>query len=87
VKVSIVDSGIDTAHYDLRDNLWINPGEDLNHNGIIELIEWNGVDNDGNGYPDDFYGWNFYFGNNNVQDLPESQAAAMARIAAAIFRR
>jgi hypothetical protein len=73
VKVCIVDSGIDTAHVDLRNNLWINPGEDLNHNGIIEMIEWNGIDNDANGYTDDFYGWNFYNNNNNVQDLPVSQ--------------
>jgi subtilisin family serine protease len=73
VKVGIVDSGIDTTHSDLKNNLWVNPGEDLNHNGIIELIEWNGMDDDGNGYPDDFYGWNFYGSNNDVQDLPTSQ--------------
>ena len=70
VIVGIVDSGIDTQHVDLRDNLWINPGEDLNHNGIIEPSEWDNIDNERNGYIDDFYGWNVWQGNNNVQDPP-----------------
>ncbi len=68
VIVGIVDSGTDTTHQDLRDNLWINPGEDLNQNGIIEPSEWNAVDDDGNGVVDDFWGWNVWQWNNNVQD-------------------
>ncbi|RJP78136.1 MAG: hypothetical protein C4524_07120, partial [Candidatus Zixiibacteriota bacterium] len=69
VIVGIVDSGVDTTHADLRDNLWINPGEDLNQNGIIEPFERNNIDDDGNGLADDFYGWNFWQNNNNVQDM------------------
>jgi subtilisin family serine protease len=65
VIIGIVDSGTDTAHEDLRDNLWVNPGEDLNHNGVIELTERNGIDNDQNGKIDDFWGWNFMDGGNN----------------------
>ncbi len=72
VIVGIVDSGTDTAHVDLRSNLWINPGEDLNHNGIVDPSERNGIDDDGNGFIDDFYGWNVWQGNNNVQDPPLS---------------
>lgn len=49
VVVSVVDGGIDTAHEDLVDNLWRNPGE----------IPSDGIDNDGNGYVDDVYGYNF----------------------------
>lgn len=49
VVVAILDSGIDTAHVDIAANLWTNPGE----------IPNDGIDNDGNGYVDDYHGWNF----------------------------
>src|SRR5262249_29737739 len=34
ITVAVVDSGIDTSHPDLAANLWVNPGEDLDGNGI-----------------------------------------------------
>lgn len=68
VIVGIVDSGTDTTHPDLRENLWVNPGEDLNGDGIIDFMEWNGIDDDGNGFIDDFWGWNVWQNNNNIQD-------------------
>lgn len=68
VIFGLVDSGVDTAHEDLRDNIWVNPGEDLNGNGVIDPGEWNNVDDDQNGFIDDFWGWNVWQGNNNVQD-------------------
>jgi len=49
VVVAILDSGIDTSHVDIAANLWTNPGE----------IPNDGIDNDGNGYVDDYHGWNF----------------------------
>lgn len=49
IIVSIVDGGIELNHPDLKDNLWINTGE----------IPGNGIDDDGNGYIDDVYGYNF----------------------------
>lgn len=49
VIVAVIDSGIDTAHEDLRSMLWRNPGE----------VPGNGLDDDHNGYVDDIYGWNF----------------------------
>jgi hypothetical protein len=49
-------------------HIWINPGEDLNSNGHIDGDEANGIDDDGNDYIDDFYGWNFEEDNNNVLD-------------------
>ena len=52
VVVAVIDGGVDTAHVDLRDNLWRNPGE----------TPGNGVDDDGNGYVDDVFGWNFIGG-------------------------
>ena len=48
IIVAIVDDGIDTLHEDLKQNIYINTGE----------IKWNGIDDDGNGYIDDYYGWN-----------------------------
>lgn len=52
VIVAVIDSGLDTAHEDIRDRLWHNPGE----------IPYNNIDDDGNGYIDDIYGWNFIGG-------------------------
>ena len=54
VIVAIIDSGIDTLHEDLRPKLWHNPKE----------IPYNNIDDDGNGYIDDIYGWNFIGGSN-----------------------
>lgn len=72
VTISIVDSGMDMDHPDLSGNLWVNPGEDLNGNGVIDLIEWNAVDDDGNGFIDDFYGWDLMDNDNNPDDDPQS---------------
>ncbi len=49
IIVGVIDSGIDYTHEDLRANMWTNPGE----------TPGDGVDNDGNGYVDDFYGYDF----------------------------
>lgn len=56
VTVAIIDTGIDIHHQELKNSLWTNPGE----------VDGDGIDNDGNGYVDDIYGWNFYSGNNQV---------------------
>ena len=57
VVIAIIDSGIDYRHDDLAPKAWINPGE----------IPENGLDDDGNGYVDDVYGWDF-------TDAPNLQA-------------
>ena len=57
VVVAIVDGGFDTTHPDLKDNLWINEAE---------LNGQPGVDDDGDGYVDDIYGYNFVI---NSSDL------------------
>lgn len=58
IIVAVLDSGIDTLHEDLKDILWKNSKE----------ISNNGIDDDGNGYVDDVYGWNF-LGNANGKNL------------------
>lgn len=52
VIVAVLDSGVDTAHEDLKKVLWRNPKE----------IPGNGIDDDQNGYVDDVFGWNFLGG-------------------------
>ena len=52
VIVAVIDGGVDTAHADLRANLWLNPDE----------TPGNRTDDDRNGYVDDVRGWNFIGG-------------------------
>lgn len=48
IVIALVDDGIDMQHRDLFNQLWVNRSE----------IENNGIDDDNNGYIDDFRGWN-----------------------------
>ena len=57
--VAVVDTGLDWEHPDIRDNLWVNPGEDLNQDGRFDLSDENGLDDDGNGFIDDLIGFDF----------------------------
>ena len=50
IVVAILDDGIDTDHEDLAPNLWINHDE----------IPGNNIDDDNNGYIDDYHGWNTF---------------------------
>lgn len=50
VIIAIIDTGISHSHADLASKLWTNDDE----------IAGNGIDDDGNGYVDDRWGWNFY---------------------------
>ncbi len=59
VVIGNLDTGTDYNHPDLADHIWVNPGEDLNGNGIVDPSDWNGVDDDQNGYVDDLRGWAF----------------------------
>lgn len=59
VVVAVVDTGVDLAHPDIAPNLWVNPGEDLDGDGVAEPEDRNGVDDDDNGFVDDLQGWDF----------------------------
>ncbi len=59
ILVATLDSGCDIYHPDLARNQWVNPGEDLNHNGIWDQTDNNNIDDDGNGFLDDLTGWDF----------------------------
>jgi subtilisin family serine protease len=58
IIVAILDSGIMDEHPDLRKRIWINEGE----------IPNNDVDDDRNGYVDDYKGFNFAYKNNRPLD-------------------
>jgi hypothetical protein len=76
--------GFDMGHPDLTPNFWVNPGEDLNSNGVIDVAEMNGIDNDGNGLTDDFYGWDFWSNDNNpIAEAGEDHGTAVAGVVAA----
>jgi len=70
VVVAVIDSGIDTAHVDLKPILWRNPRE----------IPGNGIDDDQNGYVDDIHGWSFLGGkdgrNVDVETLESTRVVA-----------
>lgn len=80
IKIGVIDTGIDWNHPDLTDNIWQNMGEDIDNDG--QVIQWdnatsswifdpddeNGIDDDNNGYVDDFIGWDFVNDDNNPFD-------------------
>ncbi len=59
VLVGVVDTGIDYLHPDIQPALYINPGEDIDHDGQVTAADFNGLDDDGNGFVDDIRGWDF----------------------------
>jgi subtilisin family serine protease len=58
IIVAILDSGIKDDHPDLRSRMWTNTGE----------IPDNGIDDDDNGYIDDYKGWDFAYDDNIPTD-------------------
>ena len=49
IVVAVLDTGVDIDHPDLTGSLWVNTDE----------INGNGIDDDNNGFIDDYYGWDF----------------------------
>lgn len=67
VTVAVVDTGVDYTHPDLKENMWENPGETgLDAQGKSRTS--NGLDDDNNGYVDDWRGWDFASNDNDPMD-------------------
>jgi subtilisin family serine protease len=63
VKIAIFDTGVLWYHPDLRNQIWVNPGEDLDGDGVVmDADDMNGIDDDLNGFIDDVIGWDFVAG-------------------------
>ena len=58
IVVCVIDNGQDLSHEDFGDNLWINHAE----------IPNNGIDDDNNGYLDDYRGWHTGKDNDEIDD-------------------
>jgi len=58
IIIADIDTGVDYGHEDLAANIWVNENE----------IPNNGVDDDLNGYIDDYYGWDFFNNDNDPMD-------------------
>lgn len=56
IVVAVLDNGCQISHPDLNDNIWYNQGEIPNNN----------IDDDNNGYVDDYKGWSTNFNDDNV---------------------
>lgn len=60
VRIAVVDAGTDIDHPDLVANSYINTADPIN-----------GIDDDGNGFVDDYYGWDFL----DDDGIPDSEGA------------
>ncbi len=58
VVIANIDTGVKYDHEDLAANMWTNPGE----------VNNNGLDDDNNGFVDDYYGYDFFFNDPNPLD-------------------
>jgi subtilisin family serine protease len=85
IVIAIIDNGIEWSHPDLAANIWTNPGETgLDNQGADKRS--NGIDDDGNGFIDDWHGWDFGGLDNdpNVVSTGTAHGTACAGIAAAV---
>ena len=67
VVIALADTGVDYNHPDLGENIWTNPGE-TGTDALGRDKRFNGIDDDNDGYNDDWNGWNFYFNTSDVMD-------------------
>jgi hypothetical protein len=82
--VGIVDTGVNWYHPDLAENIWVNPVEDINDNGIFDPDDLNGFDDDGNGFVDDVIGWDFDDDDNDPSEGGSSHGTGVAGCASEV---
>ncbi len=87
VVVAVLDSGTEYLHEDLGTgvdsygNIWINAGEDAWLNPY-DPSTGNGIDDDNNGYIDDWKGYNFYSDSNDGSGINQHGTAIAGIVAA-----
>jgi subtilisin family serine protease len=72
VIVAVIDTGVDYLHSELAGSIWTN-----------DDLAGNGIDDDGNGYVDDLYGWDFAYGDADPMDVHGHGTHVSGTIAAA----
>ncbi|MFM7234681.1 MAG: S8 family peptidase [Flavobacteriales bacterium] len=77
VVVAIIDSGTESFHEDLRENIWVNQDE----------VPGNGQDDDKNGYVDDVHGWSFIGGPGGDVSADNLEFTRIFRIEKARFEK
>ena len=75
VVVGVLDSGVEVDHPGLAKNMWKNPNEVPN----------NGKEDDGNGYVDDIFGWNFLGGKNADIDVDNMEVTRVVKKYQSVF--
>lgn len=82
--VAIDDTGVYWMHPDLAANMWINEPEDLNGNGTMDNDDFNGLDDDGNGYIDDVIGWDLGVNDNDPREQSPTHGTHVAGCASEV---
>ncbi|MDO8368575.1 MAG: S8 family serine peptidase [Saprospiraceae bacterium] len=70
IVIAIIDGGLNAAHPDLAANLWRNRAE----------IPNNDIDDDGNGYTDDFRGWNVFSQTDDIEGSTTTHGTPVSAI-------
>lgn len=75
IVIAVIDDSVQTTHPDLAANIFTNTSE---------LVD--GLDNDNNGYKNDYNGWDFFFGDNNPNPThaDDTHGTPCAGVAAAV---
>lgn len=73
VIIGMIDSGTDTLHEDLLSNYFLNTSD-----------PYNGIDDDGDGYTDNYRGWNFTLSNHRVNSTANDHGVQMSGAASAV---
>lgn len=74
IVVAVIDAGVNKSHPDLQANLWKNRHE----------IPGDGIDNDQNGYKDDYEGWNVFSENDQIQGVMANHGTPVSGIVGAV---
>jgi len=75
VTIAILDTGVDYFHPAFTGNIWVNPGEDLDRDGVVwDADDMNDIDDDLNGKVDDLIGWDFW---DNYPQLDDNNPIAV----------